>query len=177
MPHLPRPIRALAWAVLVLLLGTAAARAQADAIVAEGVVNAPVPAVWQAWTTTAGLKAWLAPHVDIDLRLGGLMRAHYDPKGALGDPGTIENRVLAFEPERMLAIQVARAPENFPFKAEVTSMWTVLHFQPTAEGKTLLRIVGLGFGADEGAQRMKEFFRRGNAFTLQQLQRHFEAPN
>ena len=174
MHTLSQQIRALACAVL--LWGPAAARAQADTLVTEGVVNAPVQAVWQAWTTTAGLKSWLAPHADIDLRLGGLMRAHYDPKGTLGDPGTIENRVLAYEPERMLAIQVARAPENFPFKAEVGSMWTVLHFQPTAEGGTQLRIVGLGFGADEAAQRMKEFFRRGNAFTLQQLQKHFATP-
>lgn len=175
MTRLSCPIRALACALL-LLFSALPARAQVDTLVTEGVVNAPVQAVWRAWTTSAGLQAWLAPHADIELRLGGLMRTQYDPKGTLGDAGTIENRVLAFEPERMLAIQVARAPEGFPFKAEVTSMWTVLHFQPTAAGGTQLRIVGMGFGADEAGQRMKEFFRRGNAFTLQQLQKRFATP-
>jgi len=34
------------------------------------------------------------------------------------------------------------------------------------DGKTSLRIVGLGFGPDEEWQRMKEFFRQGNAYTL-----------
>lgn len=29
----------------------------AESIVAEGVINAPVDAVWRAWTTTIGLKA------------------------------------------------------------------------------------------------------------------------
>jgi hypothetical protein len=52
-------------------------------------------------------------------------------------------------------------------------MWTVLYFQPTSDGKTLLRIVGMGFGQDEESQRMRSFFEKGNAFTLDQLQKHF----
>lgn len=152
-----------------------AAPAQAtESIVAEGVVNAPVAAVWNAWATPSGLKSWLAPHADIDLRVDGLMRANYDPKGSLGDAGTIENRVLAFEPERMLSIKVSRAPERFPFKSRIGDMWTVLYFQPTADGKTLIRIVGMGFGTDDESQKMKEFFKQGNAFTLTQLQKRFQ---
>jgi len=144
-----------------------------DFIVTEGVVAAPVSAVWTAWTTPAGLKSWLAPHVDFDLRIDGLMRTNYDPKGSLGDPGTIENKVLSFEPEKMLSIRVAKAPERFSFKNKIGEMWTVLYFQPTPDGKTMLRIVGLGFGSDEESQRMKDFFTQGNAFTLSQLQKHF----
>ena len=145
-----------------------------DSIVTEGVVNAPVAAVWNAWTTSSGLKEWLAPHVDSDLRIDGLMRTNYDPKGSLGDPGTIENKILAFEPERMLSIRVAKAPEKFPFKAKIGEMWTVLYFQATPDGRTLLRIVGLGFGSDDESQKMKEFFKQGNAFTLTQLQKRFD---
>jgi uncharacterized protein YndB with AHSA1/START domain len=144
-----------------------------ESIVAEGVVNAPVAAVWNAWATPAGLKAWLAPHADIDLKVDGLMRSNYDPKGSLGDAGTIENRVLAYEPERMLAIKVSKAPEKFPFKSKISDMWTVLYFQPLPGAKTALRIVGMGFGADEESQKMKEFFKQGNEFTLVQLQKRF----
>lgn len=165
-------IRACLIALLGLVAWALPARAH-DLIVAEGVVGAPVSAVWNAWTTTAGLKSWLAPHVDIDLRIDGLMRTNYDPKGSLGDPGTIENKVLAFEPEKMLSIRVAKAPEKFPFKNKIGEMWTVLYFQPTPDGKTLLRIVGLGFGGDEESQRMKDFFKQGNAVTLSQLQQRF----
>lgn len=157
----------------IFLITTQSTRAD-DTIVSEDVVNAPVAAVWSAWTTTAGLESWLAPHADIDLRLDGLMRSNYDPNGTLGDQGTIENRVLAYEPERMLSIRVVKAPEKFPFKAKVGDMWTVLHFLPTPEGGTRLRIVGLGFGSDEESQRMKEFFKQGNAYTLVQLQKHFQ---
>ena len=165
-------IRVCLIALFSLAAWTLPTKAQ-EFIVTEGVVAAPVSAVWSAWTTTAGLKSWLAQHVDIDLRIDGLMRTNYDPKGSLGDPGTIENKVLSFEPEKMFSIRVAKAPEKFPFKNKIGEMWTVLYFQPTPDGKTMLRIVGLGFGIDEESQRMKDFFKQGNAFTLTQLQKHF----
>jgi uncharacterized protein YndB with AHSA1/START domain len=145
----------------------------ADSVVTEGVISAPAASVWTAWATSSGLKAWLAPHVEIDLRIDGLVRTNYDPKGSLSDSGTIENKILSFEPEKMLSIRVVRAPENFPFRAKVGDMWTVMYFQATPDGKTLLRIVGMGFGADEESQRMRSFFEKGNAFTLAQLQKHF----
>lgn len=168
-------MKQLAWlSVSIAILALALPSKATESIVAEGVVDAPVGAVWSAWTTTVGLEAWLAPHADIDLRIDGVMRSNYDPKGSLGDPGTIENKVLAYEPERMLSIKVAKTPEKFPFKNKVGDMWTVLYFQPTVDGKTLLRIVGMGFGADEESQKMKEFFIQGNASTLAQLQEHFQ---
>ena len=164
---------ALLTLVVSLLAGTVQAGAS-ESIVTEGVVSAPVTAVWNACATTAGLKSWLAPHADIDLRIDGLMRSNYDKNGSLGDPGTIENRVLAYEPERMLSIKVEKAPEKFPFRSRIGSMWTVLYFQPTPDGKTTLRIVGMGFGLDPESQKMKEFFEQGNAYTLAQLQKRFQ---
>jgi uncharacterized protein YndB with AHSA1/START domain len=168
-------MNSLALLTFVVCLSTSAVQARAgESIVAEGVVSASVTDVWNAWATTAGLKSWLAPHADIDLRLDGLMRSNHDPKGVLGDPGTIENKVLAYEPERMLSIKVAKAPEKFPFKTRIGDMWTVLYFQPTADGKTALRIVGMGFGSDDESQKMKAFFDQGNAYTLAQLQKRFQ---
>ncbi|NBT99931.1 MAG: hypothetical protein EBT59_12590 [Betaproteobacteria bacterium] len=132
----------LSFSILVLLMSQPA-RAS-DAIVTEGVIDATVGAVWRAWTTSEGLRSWLAPHAEIDLRIDGVMRSNYDPKSSLGGSGTIENKILAF-----------------------------VYFQSTSDGKTLLRIVGMGFGTDEESQKMKDYFMRGNAFTLSQLQTYF----
>jgi uncharacterized protein YndB with AHSA1/START domain len=159
---------------VICVLAIARPASATESIVTEGVVNAPVAEVWNAWATTAGLKSWLAPHADIDLRIDGMMRSNYDPKGSLSDPATIENKILAYEPERMLSIKVAKAPETFPFKDKIGDMWTVLYFQSTTDGKTTLRIVGMGFGSDDESQRMKKFFEQGNAYTLAQLQKRFE---
>jgi uncharacterized protein YndB with AHSA1/START domain len=160
-------------AIVSLVVSPTALPQSYESIVSEGIVNAPPVEVWKAWTTSEGLQSWLAPHADIDLRIGGLMRTNYSAAGKLDDAESIANRVLAFEPERMLTIQVAKTPESFPFKNAVKSMWTVLYFQPTTDGKTLVRVVGLGFSTDEESQKMKAFFARGNAFTLEELQAHF----
>jgi uncharacterized protein YndB with AHSA1/START domain len=61
-------------AVLVMLLTCAgpALAQETGPIVAEGVVEAPAEAVWDAWATGEGLRSWLALHADIDLRVVGL---------------------------------------------------------------------------------------------------------
>lgn len=170
-----KTIRTLLLAFSLFLPAWTVARAgAADSIVSEGVIDAPVAAVWKAWTTTDGLKSWMAPLADIDLRIDGLMRATYNAKGTLTDGDAIHNRILAFEPERLLSIRVAKAPEKFPFKADIGEMWTVLYLTPTADGKTHLRVVGLGFGPNESAQKMKAFFQQGNDYTVAMLQKHFK---
>ena len=159
-------------ALVVILAGPASAQ-DARPIVSEVVVEASVETVWAAWTTGEGLRAWLAPHAEIDLRLGGLMRTNYNPQGTLGDPQTIENSILSFEPGRMLSIRVTKFAPDFPFPNAVGDMWTVIYLEPAGGGRTRVRVVGLGFGADDESERMRAFFDRGNAVTLRQLQNHF----
>jgi hypothetical protein len=101
------------------------------------------------------------------------MRANYDAKGSLGDDGTIENTILSFEPGRMLSIQVAKAPKNFPFPNAIANMWTVIYLEPDGPSRTRVRAVSLGFTPDRESQDMRAFFTRGNATTLQELQKRF----
>lgn len=110
---------------------------------------------------------------DIDLRIDGLMRTHYKASGQLDDEGSIANRILAFEPERLLAIKVAKAPKTFPFPKAVQAMWTVIHLRETPEGQTHVRAVGLGFTDDPESSRMREFFQKGNDYTLAKLRERF----
>jgi uncharacterized protein YndB with AHSA1/START domain len=139
----------------------------------EGVVNGRIEQVWAAFTTSEGLRAWLAPHAEIDLRVGGLMRTNYNKDGRLGDPGTIENAILSFEPPRMISIKVAKPPATFPFPNAIRAMWTVLYFSPAGPDQTNVREVSMGFTTDPESQKMRAFFDHGNASTLSQLQRHF----
>jgi len=144
--------------------------AAAGELVHEGVVPASLGKTWTAWTTSAGLRSWLAPHAEIDFRIGGKMRANYDAAASLDDPRTIENMILSYDPHRMLSIQVAKAPNDFPFPKAVYDMWTVVYFEEVAPEQTHVRIVAHGFTDDEESQRMRAFFARGNAATLKQMQ-------
>jgi uncharacterized protein YndB with AHSA1/START domain len=152
---------ALAFA-LVTLVGAAHGQ---QPLVTEGVVDAPLDSVWNAFTTAAGLESWMAAHASLDLRIGGMMQTVYAPVGTLGDASTIENTILAYEPKRMLAIKVSKAPAGFPFPNAIKRMWTVIYFEAVDSAKTRVREVGLGFGAEEESQKMRQFFDRGNAYT------------
>jgi uncharacterized protein YndB with AHSA1/START domain len=142
-------------------------------LVHEGVVAGRVSDVWAAFTTEEGQESWMVAHSELELKVGGLMRTHYDPKGAIVDPKTIENTIISYDPERMLSIRVTKAPEGFPFPNAVKSMWTVIYFEPVDPQVTRVRIVSLGFGSDEGSRKMRAFFDRGNAFMLKKLQERF----
>ncbi len=115
----------------------------------------------------------MVAHAEVDLRIGGLMRSHYDPKGAIGDSGTIENTILCLDPKHMLSFRVSKPPEGFPFPNEVRAMWTVIYLFAERPNLTRIRIVGLGFSEDENSQKMRQFFDRGNAYTLKGLQDRF----
>jgi uncharacterized protein YndB with AHSA1/START domain len=139
-------------------------------------VNAPVAAVWKVWTSGDGYKAVGVAQADVDFRVGGLIRSRYNPGGVLGDEETIENRILAYEPQRMIAIRIERPPKNFPFKEAWKKTWTVITLTDAGNGQTHLRVASMGFGTDEESVAMRRFFESGNAATLKTLQAHFAPP-
>ena len=169
--------------LLALLLAIACGPIQALAggqgedkrLIHEGIVAGSASEVWAAFTTEEGQESWMVAHSELELKVGGLMRTHYDPKGKIGDPKTIENTIISYDPERMLSIRVTKAPEGFPFPNAVKSMWTVIYFEAVGQRATRVRMVGLGFGDDEESKKMRAFFERGNAFTLKKLQERFAA--
>ena len=142
-------------------------------MITEGIIDAPVNKVWAALCTKEGLESWNVAHAEVDLKVGGMMRTHYDPKGQIGDPNTIENTILSLEPNRMLSIRVAKPPERFPFKNAIKSVWQVVHFEPIGSSQTKVEIIGLGYGSDDESRKLREFFDKGNAYTLKKLQEKF----
>lgn len=139
----------------------------------EAVFDAPVEDVWAIFTTAEGWKAFGVAHAEVDFRVGGKIRTHYDPRGKLGDDKTIESTILAFEPHRMLAFRATKAPAGFPFPPETLDrMWSVATFTPAGDGRTRLTLRGHGYGDDDASRRMRAFFEQGNAWTLQRVAAH-----
>jgi uncharacterized protein YndB with AHSA1/START domain len=170
-----RRMKGVATALTLISITAAMSGQNTGPVIAEAMVDAPVEAVWKAWTTDEGLRSWLAPHASIDLCLGGLMRANYQPAGELGDAQTIEHTILSFEPDRMLSIKTTKTPQDFPFPLAIQRMWTVVYCEPQGASQTKVRVVSLGFGPDEESQRMRSFFDWGNTQTLEQLKKGMAA--
>jgi len=170
------------WNVLFLLaflLGAAAAASAQDSpgLVNEGVVNAPVGDVWKVWTTSEGYRLLGVALADVDFRIGGLIRSRYSSDGRLGDDQTIHNRILAYEPMRMIAMRIDKPPAGFPFKEAWKNVWTVVTLTPLADGRTHVRGAMMGFGSDPESVAMQRFFERGNADTIRILADHFARPD
>ena len=163
-------MRALRVALLFVCSGAAAG--DEISFVNEGVIEAPVEAVWEALSTSEGYKALGPALADVDLRVGGTIRSRYRADGELGDAETIENVILAYEPPTMIALRIQKVPATFPFKEAWAKPWTVMTLTPVAGG-THLRVASLGYGTDDESRAMRRFFEAGNQQTIETLRQHF----
>ena len=161
---------------LVLLAAGGAAQAADEAsFVNEGVIPAPIDAVWNVFATSEGYKTLGPALAEVDLRVGGVIRSRYRADGVLGDGETIENVIVDYRAPVMMAIRIQKPPVSFPFKEAWKSTWTVLTLTPTDDG-THLRAASYGYGTDEESLAMRKFFEAGNQQTIETLRRHFGAP-
>ncbi len=135
----------------------------------ETIVPAAVADVWTLWSTAEGLRTWAAPVVAMDLRPGGIFESAYDANAQIGDAGNIRNRVVAFEPGRLLVIQVASAPPGFPHADEVRELSTSIELEPLNAGETRVRVSMSGYRSGVAFDELYAFFARGNAWTLAKL--------
>jgi len=133
-------------------------------LVLEVTVPAPVSAVWEAFTTSAGLSTWLTPGAVVDLRDGGEWTAHF-PGGSTGG-GTI----LSFVPEKELVLS-AMAPDKFP---TVRATRTRARFQFEGKGdSTVVRLTQTGWKEGEEWVKAYEYLTVGNAQLLATLHHRF----
>lgn len=141
----------------------------AEPQVTEGFVNTTADEVWRIFTTAEGYKRTGVAQAEVDLRIGGTIRSHYDPKGTLGDDKTIVQEILAYEPERMLATRIKQAPADFAYRDAMADTWTVIYLTPAGDNMTQVRIIGLGYTDQPQSQAMRKYFEQGNRWTLDHI--------
>lgn len=139
-------------------------------IVIERVFNAPVEKVWKAWTEPEKVKKWwgpkdfTAPHVKIDLRVGGkFLGAMHGPPGSewdkdLWSTGTYKEIIplkkivstdsFADEQGNIVPGSAYGMPENFPEELLVTVTFEDLGDKT----KIILRHEGFPLEGDIGAE-------------------------
>ncbi|MCL4221883.1 MAG: SRPBCC domain-containing protein [Phycisphaerales bacterium] len=147
--------------------------ARPDPLRTQTVIDANLQQAWHAWATTAGLESWLAGSADVDLRPGGRYATNAD--GKVGEPGTIELNILAFDPPYMLAYTTTAPADEFPNVAAAGDTWAVVTFQPLDEHHTLVLHSALGWREGEEWDRARAFFAHANRRVLDMLRRHFQA--
>lgn len=170
-------IQNITFALITSVIFSSISVAQEPREVFEVEIAASIDDVWNAFTTTEGLKSWVAPLADIDFKVGGKWRANYNKDGKLGDATTIVNTILCYDPKRMISLKATGFPEGFPFKDVAKETWTIFYFTPVSEKKTKIIVVGLGYNDTEQSQKMRSFFETANKYSMDQLSAAMEKQN
>ena len=170
-------IRVVAFACVALATPYLSAAADEPREVFEIEIDAGIDAVWEAFTTTAGIQSWVAPLAEIDFKVGGKWRANYNAEGELGDSTTIENTILAYDPMRMISLKATTFPEGFAFVEAAKETWSVFYFSPVSTLRTKITVVGLGYTDSEQSQKMRLFFDEANEYSLKELEKALQENN
>lgn len=141
----------------------------------ELVIQAPLDRVWEAYTSEKGWKAWVAPIVEIDFKVGGTIKTHYDPASSIGDPGTNQITIVNYVPETLLTLQ-ADLTDNWPhfMKEDQARLYNVIFFEALDRNRTRVMSYGSGYRNNEDYRNLMDFFIQANTTTMEKLKKYLE---
>lgn len=167
---------ALAQAPPSALIDTSSLEADGDRVMQLSVlVPAPTAQVWTALTTADGWKRLGVGFANVDFRIGGVIETSYSAETTLGARTNIRNEIIAYVPERMLAIRNVQAPPNFPHADEFSRTATVMELEPVGDAETRLTLTATGFQPGPAYDALYAMFRQSNGYTLETLRDSFAA--
>ena len=169
--HRSMHVRAIAGATLALA-ATVAIGAE-RAIDKEVVVAAPIEAVWQAWTTRAGIRTFFAPDAEVDARVGGAFHIHINPFAEPGMKGADDMRYMALQPPTMLSFDW-NAPPSLP-EVRAQRTFVVVRLAPVDAKSTRVSLHHTGWGAGGQWDDTYAYFDRAWGNVLGNLKKSFES--
>src|SRR5690348_8905590 len=123
----------------------------------EGIVDAGLEQVWTTSTTAEGMRTYLGPVVEFELKTGGKFATNYRPGSKIGDAGTIHNEVLAYIPRKMLSFKVGLT-DRFPAgPRQAGTLFAVLEFERISVHKTKVTILMAGWGTGPDWDQVYQF--------------------
>jgi len=138
----------------------------------EVIVNAPVKAVWDAWTTPEGAVTFFAPRANIRLAVGGPYELFFDPEAPEGSQGSEGLKILSFLPMEMLSFEWS-APPQYPTLRKGKRTWVVVQFYPRGQSEVRVRLTHLGWKEGDEWDEVFQYFRRAWDIVLGRLEHRF----
>lgn len=139
----------------------------------EVVVSATLDEVWRVWTTTDGIREFLAPDANVRLVPGGPFELYFDRDAPAGSRGSEGCTVLSYLPKQMFSF-TWNAPPSIPeIRALGPAAWVVVRFDETGDNRVRVRVTHLGFGKGEGWDKTYEYFDRAWGRVLEWLEYRF----
>lgn len=143
----------------------------------EIVINAPIDSVWNAYSTAEGWQGWVTPVVEMNFKINGTIKSHYDTTATIGDKGTIVNHILNYIPYKLITLQ-AELNENFPefMIGEEKNLYSIHEFEKLNNEQTRVTIYGLGYKNEPQWIDLLHFFIQANEYSLKKLKSFLEQP-
>lgn len=166
----------LRFAVALIAITVAAFPTEADELTIrrEVSVTAPIEAVWEAWTTNEGARAWFSEWTNVELRPGGPYEIFFSAPGDApeGQRGCEGCRVLAFDAPHMLSFTWNAPPKFGPLRSHQTHV--TIRLESRGPNETLVRFLQEGFGQSGDWPAIHAYFERAwGDFVLPNLVTHF----
>ena len=138
----------------------------------ELTVDAPGSAVWDAWSTAAGVQAFLAPKATVERRIGGAYEVFLNPADKRSS--TQGCKLLSYLPPEMISFEWRLPADEFPELAAAAT-WMVVQMHPAGIERTEVRITQLGWGAgpvwNRAYSHMQLFWQMAAARLWQRFER------
>jgi uncharacterized protein YndB with AHSA1/START domain len=134
-------------------------------------VAAPPAAVYEAFTTEAGIKTFFAPEARVDLRIGGAYELYFDPEAPPGQRGGEGCTVQGLVPAERLAVTWNFPPSLPSIRGEFALV--DLRFEPAADGGTRVSLLHRGFPTGPDGDAAIAYFERAWGIVLERLARRF----
>ena len=139
---------------------------------AEVEVPASRAEVWEAWTTEAGIRTFLARGAHIEPRVDGAYEIFFDPTAPQGQRGGDDLRILVYEPPRRLSF-TWNAPRAQPIVRAQRTVVT-LDLAERGAGHTRVRLTHSGWGEGPEWDAAYAYFDKAwSGFVLPSLVRRF----
>jgi hypothetical protein len=124
---------------------------------------------------TGRVEKWVTPIVEMDFKINGTIKSHYDSTATIGDKGTIVNHILNYIPYKQITMQ-AELNENFPafMIGDEKNLYSIVELEKISKGQTILTIYGIGYKNEQQWRDLLKFFIQGNEMTLNKLKSFLE---
>lgn len=150
-------------------------KAQEDKrLIFEFTINAPVEEVYNAWTTTEGIKTFFAPDGLIENKLFGKFHIYFFPDAPEGQRGSENNMVLSSEENKMFSFTWDFPPSLMDLRQNQKTV-VLIRLEKAEDNKTNFLFINSGWGKSEDWQKGFEYFKKawGNV-VLARLKYRFE---
>ena len=137
----------------------------------EVVVKAPMPAVWEAWTTSEGIKTFFAPDANIEARPDGPFEIYMNPYAEPGMKGADTMHVLAVQRFQMLSF-TWNAPPSLPDARKQRTV-VIVRFSSPSENETRVTLTHVGWGDGGEWDKAYAYFDKAWDNVLGNLQKRF----